>query len=169
MSHSFNTGQKFILLYLILMVILGLPLTIWSVKKAIEYRSQAEQVTITATVAKTPYNTPDFATNGNQSPIIQAPTTINLRINTPIETELLTTDPDWIRGQTPPNVQFKSNYPLPSDLKIYCTSFGNFTTCSLQGIPTHSNTNQYLTINASDFYQAASSHKIMLTFLPVAN
>lgn len=163
MSRSFNTGQKFILLYLILMIILGLPLTIWSVKKAIEYRSQAEQVTITATVARTAYNTPDYATNGNQPPTIDAPSTVNLEINHRTEAELHITDPDWIRGQTPPNVQFRSNYPLPKDLKIYCTSFGNFTTCSLQGTPTFSNTNQYLTINAFDFYQATSTHKITFT------
>lgn len=158
MSHSFNTGQKFILAYLLLLLILGLPLTIWSVKKTLKYRGQAEQVTITATVARTPYNTPDYATNGNQPPVIKAPQLISLEIGKPINIEFLTTDPDWIRGQTPPDVKFKSNYPLPPGLKIFCTSFGNFTTCSLQGLPTYSILHQYLTITAIDFYQASSTH-----------
>jgi hypothetical protein len=145
---------------------IGLPLTIWSVQQTIRSRSEAETVTVTATVAKTPYNTPDYATNGNQPPTIEGDTEINFTVGKYMDFEFHITDPDWIRGQTPPKVVFTSRSQLPPKLKLTCFSFGNNTYCRIYGTLTNTppKTTQPVTITATDHYQAKSKQIIKLQY-----
>lgn len=155
--------QILMLAYFVALLVIGLPLALWSVKRAIEYRSQASKVTITAAIPHTPFNTPNYAEVANKPPEILAANKIHLSPGDVLAVTFSITDPDWVKGQKPPQTKFSSSSKLPEGLKIMCSTKAKTKTCQLMGtVSGPVKEFQLLKLTATDTYGASTTNVVIL-------
>lgn len=162
-SKRLSVSRFLLLIYFILLTGLGIPLGLLAIKLNVDYRRQAETVTVKATIPPNPFNTPNYKELYNKPPEIIAPETVNLSVESGLNVEFLITDPDWIPGVEPVATRFSSTKPLLSGLKILCKTQSRIKTCSLVGTPTIALSEpRVLTINATDAFGVTISKKVLL-------
>ncbi len=167
MKHFFpkklNFTRLLLLTYFILLTVLGLPLALVALKLNLDYRRQAETVTVRATIPPNPFNTPQYKELYNKKVIIEHMLEVDLITGRYVAIPITLTDPDWVPGLKTLQTRFSSTKPLPPGFSISCTAHKKTKKCTLTGTPMHVESEpQLLTIRATDALGATSTSKVLL-------
>ncbi len=158
-----RVSQTLLLLYFILLALLGLPLALGALKFNLDYRRQAETVTIKATIPPNPFNTPNYKELHNKPIMIEAEAEIAIVEGNPIDISITVTDPDWIPGLRSPQTRFSSATKLPIGLKILCSTTQKTKICKLTGTPLQTlSAPRIINLTATDALEATTKTTITL-------